>query len=62
LLAATSKYSAVMRLLLERKANIRTKDNDERNSLHRAAERGREIVTRLLLERNAEVEAKDNND
>jgi ankyrin repeat protein len=51
-----------MRLLLDRKANIRTKDNDERNSLHRAAERGREIVTRLLLERNAEVEAKDNND
>lgn len=54
-----NEYSAVVRLLLNREAEIETKDGDGWTAVHQAAEWEREEVVRLLLERDADVEAKD---
>ena len=48
-----------MKLLLEKGAELETKDNDYgRTPLSWAAEKGHEAVVKLLLEKGAELEAK----
>jgi hypothetical protein len=50
---------AVVRVLLEHKAEVDAKDRYGRMALHGAAARGREAVVRVLLEYKADVDAKD---
>jgi hypothetical protein len=58
--AAANGHEAVVRLLLEKGADVDAKDRlDGRTALIRAAEGGHEAVMRLLLETGADVEAKD---
>jgi len=56
----TYKQGVVVRLLLEKGANIEARDNTGRTALHWAAERGREEVVQLLLDKGADIEAEDN--
>ncbi|KAK1241331.1 hypothetical protein MKX08_001305 [Trichoderma sp. CBMAI-0020] len=55
-------HPAVVRLLLEKGADVEVKDYNGRAPLSWAAENGHETVVRLLLEKGADVEAKDRND
>lgn len=48
-----------MRLLLEKGAELETKDNSGQTPLPWAAQSGHEDAVRLLLERGAELERKD---
>ena len=48
-----------MKLLLEKGAELETKDNSGRTPLSYAAEKGHEAVVKLLLEKGAELETKD---
>lgn len=50
----------LVKLLLERGADIKTKDGHGSTSLFCPAYKGHEAVTRLLLERDADIEAEDN--
>ncbi|CAK7207629.1 hypothetical protein SEUCBS139899_010440 [Sporothrix eucalyptigena] len=59
--AAEEGYEAVARLLLEKGANVESKDSNGRTPLARAAWQGHEAVVRLLLERGANVETMDSN-
>jgi ankyrin repeat protein len=58
--AAENGHVAVVRPLLEHKADVNTKIEYGSTALCRAAENGREAVVRLLLEHKADVDAKDN--
>ena len=59
--AAWNGHEAVVKLLLERGAELETKDNDSgRTPLLWAAWNGHEAVVKLLLEKGAELETKDN--
>jgi ankyrin repeat protein len=52
----------VVKLLVEKGAELETKDNnDGQTSLSLAAENGHEAVVKLLVEKSAELETKDNN-
>jgi ankyrin repeat protein len=51
----------VVRLLLEKGADVEAKDNNGGTALYRAAGSGHEAMVRLLLEKGADVEAKNNN-
>jgi ankyrin repeat protein len=57
---AAKGHEAVMKLLLEKGAELETKDDDRgRTPLLLAAENGHEAVVKLLLEKGAELETKD---
>jgi Ankyrin repeats (3 copies) len=56
--AAERGHEAVVRLLLEKGADVEAKADYGRTTLSWAAERGHEAVVRLLLEKGADVEAK----
>ena len=58
--AAAEGQEVVVRLLLEKGAELESKDNYGRTPLSRAAENGHEAVVKLLLEKGAELESKDN--
>ena len=58
--AAMNGRKAVVKLLLEKGAELETKDNYSRTPLSWAAEKGYEAVVKLLLEKGAELETKDN--
>ncbi|KAL5331220.1 hypothetical protein ACEPPN_000749 [Leptodophora sp. 'Broadleaf-Isolate-01'] len=58
--AAERGQEAVVRLLLEKGADVESKCNSNRTPLSRAAENGQEAVVRLLLEKGADVESKSN--
>jgi ankyrin repeat protein len=49
-----------VKLLLEKGAELETKDNVSRTPLSYAASNGQEAVVKLLLEKGAELETKDN--
>ena len=49
-----------MKLLLEKGAELESKDEYGRTPLSWAAENGHEAVVKLLLEKGAELESKDN--
>ncbi|PMD24107.1 hypothetical protein NA56DRAFT_656564 [Hyaloscypha hepaticicola] len=60
--AAREGHEAAVKLLLERSAEMETKDNNYgQTPLSLAAEKGHEAVVKLLLERGAELETKSNN-
>jgi ankyrin repeat protein len=58
--AAENGHEAVVKLLLEKGAELESKDNEHgRTPLSWAAENGHEAVVKLLLEKGAELESKD---
>ena len=60
--AAYNGHEAVVKLLLEKGAELEIKDESNgRTPLSWAAERGHEAVVKLLLEKGAELETKDKN-
>jgi hypothetical protein len=60
--AAESGHEAVVKLLLDKGAELETKDTEYgRTPLSWAAETGREAVVKLLLDKGAELETKPNN-
>ncbi|KAI9770862.1 MAG: hypothetical protein M1839_003025 [Geoglossum umbratile] len=58
-LAAEMGHEAVVKLLLEKGAELESKCRSGRTPLLWAAERGHEAVVKLLLERGAELKSKD---
>jgi hypothetical protein len=59
-LAAVQGNEAVVRLLVEKGADVEAMDNDGKTMLHLAAVQGNEAVVRLLVDKGAEVTAMDN--
>ena len=60
--AAENGYEAMVKLLLEKGAELETKDkNYGQTPLSWAASNGHEVVVKLLLEEGAKLETKDNN-
>jgi ankyrin repeat protein len=57
--AAENGHEAVVKLLLEKGAQLETKDEDGHTPLLYATENGHEAVVKLLLEKGAELETKD---
>jgi ankyrin repeat protein len=47
--------------LLEKWADVKTQDKNEKTALYRAAVSGHEAIARLLLEKGADVKAQDGN-
>jgi ankyrin repeat protein len=58
--AAWRGNETVVRLLVDRGADVKAEDNNAETVLHRAASKGNEAVVRLLVDRGADVKAKDN--
>jgi ankyrin repeat protein len=56
--AAGNGHEAVVKLLLEKGAELETKDSSGRTPLSYAAGNGHEAVVKLLLEKGAELETK----
>ncbi|KIW24505.1 hypothetical protein, variant [Cladophialophora immunda] len=57
--AAASGFVAVVKLLLEKEANLEVKDYNSRTPLSNAAYYGHETVVKLLLEKGADLEVQD---
>ena len=57
--AAAKGHEAIIRLLLDKGANIEAKDEWSRTPLSWAAAKGREAIIQLLLDKGANIEAKD---
>jgi ankyrin repeat protein len=58
--AASHGHQAIVKLLLEKNANIETKDTEcNQTPLSWAARSGHEAIVKLLLEKNANIETKD---
>jgi ankyrin repeat protein len=57
---STTAAETGARLLLEKGADVESRDNEGRTPLGWAAEKGHEVVVKLLLERGAELEPRDN--
>ena len=55
---AVRGHEAIIRLLLEKRADIAAKDHNKWTALHHAAFWGYEAIVRLLLEKGADIEAK----
>src|SRR5205823_2412928 len=53
-------FKAVVKLLVEKGADLETKDNDGRTPLSWTAGHRNEAVAKLLIEKGAELETKDN--
>jgi ankyrin repeat protein len=58
--AAGNGHEAVVKLLVEKCAELESKDNSGGTPLLRAAGNGHEAVVRLLVEKGAELESKEN--
>jgi hypothetical protein len=59
-LASENGHEAVVKLLLETKADVNVQDNDGGTALYLAARHGHEAVVKLLLEAKADVNVQDN--
>ncbi|RMZ74098.1 hypothetical protein GMOD_00004939 [Pyrenophora seminiperda CCB06] len=59
-LAALRGNEAVVRLLVEKGADVKAKDKNGMTALHGAASEGNEAMVRLLVDRGADVNAKSN--
>jgi ankyrin repeat protein len=57
--AAEKGHEAVVKLLLEAKADVNSKDENSRTLLFLAAEGGHEAVVKLLVEKGADINTKD---
>ncbi|RMZ79078.1 hypothetical protein DV737_g3580, partial [Chaetothyriales sp. CBS 132003] len=62
LLAARNGHEAVVKLLLEKGADLEARDEDSETPLLQAAWTGHEAVIKLLLEKGADLEARDRRD
>ncbi len=61
-MAAKEGQREIVKLLVEKGADVNAKDNDGQTVLHRAAyERNLDVVKWLVEEKGADVNAKDNN-
>lgn len=58
---ADGRHEAMLRILLEKGADVDTKGRGGQTALHPAARYGHEKVVRLLLEKGADINAKDEN-
>jgi ankyrin repeat protein/nucleoside phosphorylase len=58
--AALKGNEAVVRLLVDNGADIKTKDKDGDTVLHRAAQKGSEAMVQVLVDRGADLDVKDN--
>ena len=61
ILAPRSKHAAVVKLLLEKGAELESKDKGDWSALRYAAVREDEAMVMLLLEKGARLESKDKN-
>ena len=57
--AAEEGHEAVVKLLLEKGAEIEAKDQYGQTALSWATTQGHETIVKLLLEKSAKIEAKD---
>lgn len=57
--AALQGHETIVKLLLEKGADVNVKDRDGRTALHMASSQGHDVVTRLLLEKGIDVGAED---
>ena len=57
--AAARGHEAMVRLLLENRAEVEAKDSNRWTALHQAAVKGHEAVVRLLIEKGADPDSKD---
>jgi ankyrin repeat protein len=60
-IAAQDDETEVVKLLLDKGANINQQDNNGKTALHIAAQYGETKVVELLLDRNANIDQQDNN-
>ena len=58
-LAAENGHEAVVKLLVEKGADLESKDRDGQTPLSLAAMNGHEAVVKLLVEKGADLESKD---
>jgi ankyrin repeat protein len=56
---AGNGYEAMVKLLVEKGADLESKDSDGRTPLSWAAENGYEAVVKLLVEKGADLESRD---
>jgi ankyrin repeat protein len=56
---AESSHEAVVKLLLDKNADVKSKDNYGQTSLSQAAKKGHKVVVNLLLDKNADVKPND---
>ncbi|RYP64442.1 hypothetical protein DL771_008746 [Monosporascus sp. 5C6A] len=59
--AAANGRLAVLKLLVEKGAQLEARDNDNKTPLMIAAQNGHEAMAKLLVEKGAQLEAKNNN-
>src|SRR5690606_1128683 len=59
--ATSQGFRAVAQTLLENKADVNAKDDDENTPLHLAATRGHKAVAELLLAHRAKINAQEKN-
>lgn len=59
-LAVNFDHEEVVEILLEKNANVDSKDCDGETPLYRAAAVGNETIVKMLLEHHADINAKDN--
>jgi ankyrin repeat protein len=52
-------HPGVVKLLLERGASVKARDNDGKTALHHAAEHGQDAIAKILIDAGADVTARD---
>ncbi|KAL5084943.1 hypothetical protein Trisim1_011297 [Trichoderma cf. simile WF8] len=60
IIASYHGHSALVKLLIEKGADMEAQDDDGQTPLSRAAENGHEATVKVLIEKGADVEAMDN--
>jgi ankyrin repeat protein len=59
LLAAKNGHGQVVKLLLDKGANVNAQGGHYGNALHAASEQGHEAVVKMLLDKRADINAQD---
>jgi ankyrin repeat protein len=50
-----------VRLLVDREADVKAKNNNRQTVLHKAAKKENKVVVQLLIDKEADIKAKNNN-